>query len=180
MTGLVRRATLITAAGLLAATAVMAGVPSATTSTQPGAIRLVAQAGGVADPVQAVTYTIKDAATNPVPGSVVIMNFAGCTDSKISNAQFGAGMTTNCPGQSVTGVTNASGVIVFTVVGAGEGVFMTSKCVTVTADGVPMNPLAGATADYNALGGVDGLDGSIWRGIDLSPGSTATSTGFCP
>lgn len=165
MTGLVRRASLFCAVGLTAASAAMAGVPSATTSTQVGAVRLVGQSGGVADVTAAITYVIRDAANNPVPGSTVILNFSGCTDSRLSNTVFGAGIVTNCAAKTVTGVTNAAGQVVITVAGAGGlGAVMGTKCVAVTADGVPFSNIAGATADYNALGGVDALDISTCGG----------------
>jgi len=162
MTGLVRRATLITAAGLLAATAAMAGVPSATTSSQPtGLVIKIVGHGSPPDPAGNITYTIRDASNNPVPGSVVIANFAACGDVHVCSSDVGTGMTVNCGAKTVTGVTNASGQITIVVAGTGTtsnvGLSL-SKCVAVTADGVPMSNLNAATADYDGLSGVKALD----------------------
>jgi hypothetical protein len=176
MTGLVRRATLITAAGLLAATAAMAGVPSATTSSQPSpsVIKLVGH-GSPPDPAGNVLYTIRDASNNPVPGSVVILNFAGCGDSRICQSDVLAGLTVNCSAKTVTGVTNASGQITVAVVGTGTGVgpavFVPTRCVTVTADGVPLSNLNCAVADLNGVNGVNGIDLGLF-GSDLGPPSS--------
>ena len=51
MTGLVRKASLLTAAGLLIASAAMAGVPSPGNSTFPACITLVGNTALVPDPV---------------------------------------------------------------------------------------------------------------------------------
>jgi hypothetical protein len=93
MTGLIRRVTILCAAGVLAATAALAGVPSATTSTQPAGLTLVGHSGGVADPTAtgASTYTIRDASNNPVPSSVVILNYSACTDARICSTTQPAG-----------------------------------------------------------------------------------------
>jgi len=167
MTGLVRRATLITAAGLLAATAAMAGVPSATTSTQPGGLVIkVVGHGSPPDPAGNITYTIRDASNNPVPGSVVILNFAACGDVRVCSSDVGTGMTVNCGAKTVTGVTNGSGQVTMVVAGSGNGVGGATfgKCVAVTADGVPLSNLNGATADYDATSGCNLLDVSACYG----------------
>ncbi len=179
MTGLVRRATLITAAGLLAATAAMAGVPSATTSSQPAGlvIKLVGH-GSPPDPAGNINFTIRDASNNPVPGSVVILNFAACTDARLCSSDVGTGMTVNCGAKTVTGVTNATGQL--TVVAAGTssgGAAVFAKCVAVTADGVPLSNLNAATADYDGVGGVSLLDVSACYG-DVIAGTNRTRSDY--
>jgi hypothetical protein len=166
MTGLVRRATLITAVGLLAASAAMAGVPSASTSSQPTplTVKLVGH-GSPPDAAGNITYTIRDAANNPVPGSVVIINFSACGDVRICSSDVGAGLTVNCGAETVSGVTNGSGQITFAISGSSSGGPPTLvKCVSVTADGVPLSNLNGATADYDGLNGVNPLDVSTCYG----------------
>jgi hypothetical protein len=173
MTGLVRRATLLGAVGLLAATAAMAGIPSATTSSQPTptVIKIVGH-GSPPDAAGNIQYTIRDASNNPVPGSTVILNFASCGDVRICSSDVAVGASVNCGANSVTGVTNASGVLVISVAGAGNGVGAptTTKCVAVTADGVPLSNLGAATADYNGTSGVNSLDGGQFAS-DLFSGS---------
>src|SRR5262245_4391405 len=110
---LVRRAMLFCAVGLLAASAAMAGVPSASTSTQPvGPVVLVRTSSPTPDPFNAFSYTIRDATSNLVPGSVVILNFSGCTDARVCpTAAYASGITVNCAAKTMTGVTNATGQI---------------------------------------------------------------------
>jgi len=153
---LVRRATLICAIGLLVAGAAMAGVPSAGTSTQPtGSVIKIVGHGSPPDPSGIITYTIRDASNNPVPGSVVILNFSACGDVRVCSSDVGTGMTINCGAHTVTGVTNASGQVSIVVAGASStGPPSLTKCVAVTADGVVLNNLNGATADYDGLNGV--------------------------
>jgi hypothetical protein len=182
MTGLVRRATLITAAGLLAATAVMAGVPSATTSTQPLGISLVGKTVGVpgtADPTAfgAANYTIRDASNNPVPGSVVIMNFSACTDVRLCSAAQPGTMTVNCGSKTVSGVTDAAGLVSFRIVGGGltSGAAVLVPCISVTADGVPLNTIRSSTFDENGAGGLTLADVTLAKNdVGLNNGRTRT------
>jgi hypothetical protein len=169
MTGLVRRATLLSAAGVLAASAAMAGVPSATTSVQPTGlvIKVVARSLSSPDPAGNITYTIRDASNNAVPGSVVILNFASCTDVRVCSAQVGSGMSVNCGAHTVTGVTNASGQVTMVVSGTSTtaGPFLATKCVSVTADGVPFSNLNAATPDYDGSTATGGTGNGL--GTDL-------------
>jgi len=162
MTSLIRRATLLTAVGLLAASAAMAGVPSTGTSTQPLGISLVAHTGGIADGVAigGSTYTIRDAASNPVANSVVVMNFSTCTDVRLCSITQPAGLFVNCAAKTVSAVTDASGVVTFRVVGGGltSGVAIIAPCVSVTADGVALNTIRSSTCDMNGSGGVTSAD----------------------
>jgi hypothetical protein len=170
MTGLVRRATLISAVGLLVASAAMAGVPSATTSTMsqglvdPGTfhnatIKLVGH-GSPPDDLGALTYTIRDAAGALVAGTQVILNFSACTDAKFSLVDVGPGLTVDCGAKTVSGTTSPAGKITFLISGTGNsaGAAQPNKCVTVTAGTSTFPPLNAATADYNGTTGVDGLD----------------------
>jgi hypothetical protein len=145
---------LFCAVGLLAASAAMAGVPSASTSTQPvGPIYMVGTSSPTPDPFNAFSYTIRDASSNLVPGSVVILNFAGCTDARVCpTAAYASGITVNCAAKTMTGVTNGTGQITFSVVGSGKGaatIPLGTNCITVTADGVALSNLSLRTPDYN-------------------------------
>jgi hypothetical protein len=158
------------AVGLLAASAAMAGVPSAGTSTQPAFVVLSAQSGGIPDTRGQITYTIRDASSNPVPGSVVIFNFAGCVHDVRIASEAQAGITVNCAAHTVTGVTNGSGQLTIAMVGMSNGgppfaPNITGACLTVTADGVALSSLRVATADENGTGlGVDANDISVCFG----------------
>jgi hypothetical protein len=187
MTGLIRKATLLTAAGLIAAGAVSAGVPNAGTTTRPGGVVLcpkdptqpLAAAAGLA------TFTVRDAGSSPVPNAVVIIAGAGCTGTEIRLAsnQPHAGVFVNCAAKSVSAVTNASGVATFRLlgrVGTHPG-FATGKvtgCASVTADGVPLGPINIAVADQNGVSGCNAADGSLFladRDAPASPKNQARS-----
>lgn len=178
MTGLVRRATLFTAMGLVAAGAALAGVPSSGTSTIGNIIQLGGRtSAGVADARCTKTITVRDAANNVVPNSTVIINFTTCYAGEIRIASPGATFNQNvsCGAHTVSAVTNASGVASFQVVGAsnvtssgaagaGEG------CASVTADGIALGNLSVATPDFNGANapataaGVDGSDSALFSG----------------
>src|SRR5262252_1224345 len=96
MTGLVRKATLLTAAGLLAASAAMAGVPSAANSTTPACISLVGSLSGVPDGAGQFTVTVRDLANNPLNGASVVIDLSGCADLNICNDQLDANALVNC------------------------------------------------------------------------------------
>ena len=167
MTGLVRRATLITAAGLLAATGAMAGVPSASTSTQPAGLfmKILGQSAGAQDPGSNFSYTIRDASNNAVPGAVVILNASACTDVRICSSPQPTA-TPNCGAKTVSAVTNGAGQVTFGIIGAsGPGAaVLAGSCVSVTADGVPMSNLHPVTGDYDGVNGINALDVSACFG----------------
>jgi len=167
MTGLVRRATLLTAVGLLAATAALAGVPSAGTSTIGTSMLLGGTNAGAADSRCQKTILVRDAASNPVPNSVVVINFTGCgspNEIKISSTQPFAGMFVNCAARTVSAVTNASGIATFRVVGAAAAtsaafVGVGEGCASVTADGVALGTMSVGTPDLNGATGGGGALG---------------------
>jgi len=166
---LVRRAMILCAIGLLAASAAMAGVPSAATSTIPTAINLSGTTGGVADILTAKIITVKDASSNPVPGSVVILNVSTCTanDIRLGSTQPFAGMTVNCGAKTVTGVTNSTGQVTFELVGSanvtvGNGPGITTACGSLTADGVALGNVVIGAFDEDGVNGVNPSDTSFW------------------
>jgi len=170
MTGLLRRATLFTAVGLIAASVASAGVPNAINTSRPGSVVLVSK-----DPTQplaagaAATFVVRDAANNPVPNSVVVISMAGCTSAEIrlsSNQPF-AGVFVNCAAKSVSAVTNASGIATFRLLGRiashpGTGSGATAQCASVSADGVSLGTINVAVADQNGAGGCNAADGSLF------------------
>lgn len=168
---LVRSATLFCAMGLLVASAVHAGVPYSALSDQPGnfgvpAVVKVVGHGSTPDPAGNVTYIIRDASNAIVPSSVILLNFTACTDVRLCGQNIVTpGIFVNCPAHIVTATSNSTGGVTFAICGTGTGpgpaVLVPTKCVTVTADGKPMNDLVAATADYDGLtvpGGVNSLD----------------------
>jgi hypothetical protein len=80
MTGLVRKATLLSVCGLLAASAALANVPDPAQSIVPTGIRLVGQSAGTPSPVGLFQVTVKDLAGNLIANSNVVIDFSGMPD----------------------------------------------------------------------------------------------------
>jgi hypothetical protein len=173
MIRLASKATLLSAVALVVAGAALAGVPNATnsslggthltltgynTTVVPGQNTPQPLAGGF----EAQSITVRDAANNPVANSVVVLNFNACYNGvgpKLSTAQP-PGMSLS--GRSVSGTTNASGVVVFKICGASNNTIPNGpepvNCVSVVADGVPLGSFSVATFDENGSGLIDGSD----------------------
>jgi hypothetical protein len=132
MTGLVRKATLLTLCGLIVAGAAMAGVPSAATSTIPsGGIKLGVfgqnpgpgmriDALGQPDVSFEFTVTVRDLASNVVPNVLVSVDFSACHHLSIAQDQAQPGTTVDCTGHIVSVMTNGVGVAAFRIVGGGS------------------------------------------------------------
>jgi len=174
MTGLITKAALFAACGMIIAGAAMAGVPSAATSTSVAFLRLAQNTGGVPDTVSSkITITVNDVSHNPVPGSNVVVDFSGCSnDIKIASNQLNANYTTNCTTHTVSAYTNASGVVAFTLLGGSftTSVYTSAGCAKIYADGVLLSSASVATFDLNGVGGLTAGDISIWVG-DLASGT---------
>jgi hypothetical protein len=126
MTGLVRKATLLAACGLVVAGAAMAGVPNAANSQKPCLILAdfpnSNQFGG-ANPgvcaINALKVIVRDALNNPVANSDVVLDFSTCTvgNIKLADTQADPAITTACGGKTVLKTTNALGEVCFSVIG---------------------------------------------------------------
>lgn len=170
MTGLVRKATLLSVCGLLGASAVMAGVPSTANSTIGTAITLVGTAGGVPDVKGQKLIVVRDALNNPVQNSTVTINFSACTaaDMRLCSTQPFAGVGVSCANHEVVALTDATGTATFRVLGGalnpGGGVFNApapgygTGGATVKADGVTLGTLTVSSYDENNAGGVNTVD----------------------
>ena len=168
MTGLVRKAMLLSVCGLLFAGAAMASVPSAANSTVPTGIKLVGTSGGVADPLGQFTVTVRDLAGSLIPNSAVVIDVSGNTpDIKIQSTQPFAGLTTDCTTKTVRALTNVGGVATFRIVGrstpGAAATFLKGK---IFADGVLLTPsgITIAAYDLDGSGGVGANDLSVWVG----------------
>ena len=169
MTGLVRKAAVLAACGVIfGAAAAFAGVPSAGNSTIPGRINLVGYSigSGNADGLAAgatVNVTVRDLANNPIPNSSVVLDFTGnLSDTRIDDSQtYFAGLTANCGTHSVLALTNGAGVATLVVVGGGKAVAGAPHPVgsgKVWADGVLLGPINVGFYDTDGAGGVGGPD----------------------
>ncbi len=178
MTGLVRKATLITACGMLLAAAAMAGVPNPGTSTVPGGLSLVGNASGVPDTSTGVfQVTVRDLASNPINASSVAVDFSAANaDEKICTDQLNANYTINCTAKTIRAYTNAAGQVRFTLNGGSVGgaAISTPGSVKIFADGVLLTgaSFVSAAFDLDGANGVGGNDLSVWlTDFGTAPGS---------
>jgi hypothetical protein len=116
MTGLVRKAILLTAFGVLAAASAYAATPCASCSTVPTSINIMGHAGPNADPLSQFVVTILDATNSPLNGATVTVDFtACCNDMRVSTTQSLAGLVV--AGKTVSAVTNVAGQATFRIEG---------------------------------------------------------------
>ncbi len=169
MTGLVRKAMLLSVLGLLVAGAAFASVPNPANSTIPLGITLVGTTGGVADAVGQFTVTVRDFGNNLIPNSSVIIDVSANTpDIKIQSTQPFAGLTTDCTTKTVRALTNASGVATFRVVGSSIGPTVAGfNLGTILADGVVLGHMEVAALDLDGTGGAGANDLAVWTGYFL-------------
>jgi len=192
MTGLVRRAALLSLGGLFVARSAMACLPSGTFSTFPpnNCVKLVGKnLSGLAD---AGTFTIivRTGGGNLVPNSNVVLDFSSCPDVHMASqadllglaGNPNAGLTENAVFKTVTraaGPANgqALGAVSFTLLGGstgggnGSGVL----CARVIADNVQIGMLTIAVYDWDGSRTIDAGDLSGALGDMFAPGSGSTA-----
>ena len=170
MTGMIRKATLLVALGLLAATTAMAGIPSPGNCVFLPFIDVMGTDGTDADPFGTYTVTVKDIGDFAIEGSVVTLNFAAAFDIRICTDFVPVGQTNTC--NIAQAITDASGVATFIVAGAAnntggaDGVGLDG--VEVRADGYLLGTITAAAYDQNGrtgigFAGVSGSDESALR-----------------
>lgn len=173
MTGLVRKATLLlSACGLLAASAVFADVPDPGNSSF-NILNLVGHDGVSPDPFSPFTVNVKDIAGNPIQGSVVVVDFSLCSDISFCEDQLG-NSTADCATRTVRKSTDVNGDATFNIIG---GVRTTEylafpagspcNCVKVYADGVLIveavdEPVNAGAFDLDNTDGAGGADLTLW------------------
>lgn len=181
MTGLVRKATLLVACGLLAASAAMAAVPSPANSTCPPCVNLVGTSAGVADPAGSVTVTVRDLANVPINNSLVVLDLSGCSGLQLCDTQ--PGFTVDCGTQTVRGFTGPGGTITFKVIGHANTLCDAAprnalNCGKIFADGVLLCSPSIHAFDLNG-GGVGPSDLSSWLCDFFGPNNPSRSDYNC-
>lgn len=141
-----------------------ADTPPGSNSTIPSHVVLVGL--GAAGPDSATghcTVTVRDLANNPVPGSVVILDFSACADVAPAANQHDPRLTVNCAQRQVFSVTDENGVARFTVLGSGAaGPPSQPFDFKVFADGVLLGSPRLAVLERDGAGGLTALDLSMW------------------
>jgi hypothetical protein len=159
MTGLVRKATLLTAAGLLAASAAMAGVPSAANSNVPGCVPLVGSTAGVPDGNGTFIVIVRDLANNPLSGASVVVDLSGTSELALCDDQLDANALVVCASKTTRKFTDGLGSVTFTVLGGGAGPAATliggGK---IFANGTLIGSPTVNAYDLNGIGGLGAAD----------------------
>jgi hypothetical protein len=174
MTALVRKATLLTAAGLLIASAAMAGVPSAANSTTPSCISLVGSLGGVPDGAGTFNIVVRDLANNPLNGASVVIDVSACLDIAICDDQLDANALVNCGAKTTRKFTDALGSVTFIVLGGSNGGGNATTLLNagkIFANGTLIKDPTVSVFDLDGAGGVGANDLSAWLG-DFGSGQT--------
>jgi hypothetical protein len=165
MTGLVRKAMLLTAAGCLIASAAMAGVPSPGNSVTPPCISLVGSLAGVPDANGTFTVTVRDLANNPLNGASVVVDLSGCTDLAICSDQLDAGAVVNCAAKTTRKFTNIAGQVSFIVLGGSNGSGNATTLLAgakIYANGTLIGSPTASSFDLDGANGVGINDLSVW------------------
>lgn len=157
MTGLIHKALVLAAVGLLAPMGAMGSPPNPATSDAPTYISLGGMNGqGVPDPFVTVTYVMRNANNTPVANTSVVLNFAQCTDIVL-----GPGTGVNCGAKTFMGATDGFGRLSVTLSGHGNGAGpprSVCDCVTVTGGGQPFPNIGVSTLDRDGVNGVGASD----------------------
>lgn len=178
MTGLIRKATLMTVLGLLVYAAAMAGVPSAGNSTVPGNLRLgnysagppgpgTSPQAGAANAFFSFTVHVADGGGFNVNFTPVTIDFNACHNLYIAAVQPAAGVTVDCINHRVFKSTDGSGNAVFNIVGASNNPngntfpstpTVTYACADVSSSSQHLGFMEVITTDMDNLQGVSSAD----------------------
>ena len=169
MTGLVRKATLLTAAGLLVASAAMAGVPSEGNSTKPAFFTIGGSTdsftAGTPDPSGLFIVIVRDLANNPLNGASVVIDFSNCDDVSICEDQFDVDALVNCAAKTVRKFTDITGSVQFNLIGGSNGAGLASTLQNggrIYANGTLIGSPTVAVYDLDGASGVGANDLSAW------------------
>ena len=134
--------------------------PSPFESSSPPGVSLVGHSGAP-DPAGSVTYVIRDLARNPVPGSLVYLDFSACPELRLATDAVAPGFFLNCASNSIYGVTNMSGEVTFRIVGSRLSAVQPEPCLRAHADGMPLPAPKVSVFDLDGVNGVNSLDLTI-------------------
>lgn len=161
-------ATLV-ACSAASATAAPVSVPSPGNSTIPSFIMLVGQNGaGVADPAGDFTVTVRDIANNPVPGTLVTLDFANAPGLFVCIDPGQPGVSVSCATGHpvVTKVTDAEGKVTMTLIGGSDPLRSAPALQSVAIfDAIQLlGNVRLAALDLDGSGGVGANDLAFWLG----------------
>jgi hypothetical protein len=173
MTGLVRKAILLTVGASFIAGVAAASTPSAANSSFPttGILLVGRNAANTPneDSAGEFSVTVKDATNTPIPGATVTVNFNACTpDIRVSRIQSFTGVSVICNGVLgvVSAQTNALGVATLRILGgaqnAGNSPGAAAACAEIRANGVFLSTVEAAAIDQTG-----GLNGALANDVSV-------------
>jgi len=176
MTGLVRKAMLLGAAGMLVASVAAAGVPCSGCSTVPPCFSLVGSATGVPDTHGQFTVVVRDLANNPLNGASVVIDLSNAHDLRICSDQLDAGALVNCAAKTTRKFTDVTGSVTFIVLGGSNGGGNASTLLgggRIFANGTLIGSPTVSAFDLDGANGVGVNDLSVWLGDFGTAGNPA-------
>jgi hypothetical protein len=178
MTGLVRKAVLLAAIALLAASAAMAGIPDPTKCSVPNCVLLLPGAcdgyvdGGTSG-YQPYTVVVRDVTNAPIAGITVIIDISCQDDVKLADTQC-APIVLDAATNVVYQTTDGTGTATFVVRGAGKnslpagGIGPGSMIQTrIFAGSTFLKAIHAVTPDENGAGDA----GTVVNGLDPGDGA---------
>jgi hypothetical protein len=155
-TQLLRSTLLATTLALISASHAQGAVPSPATSSHDPCF--------VVCPLGDLTYhvTVKDAASNPVGGSTVVLDYSQCGFVHCTNP--GLGIIADNVAHTMTAVANAAGVASFPLKMGG-----CCPAVKIFADGILLATVSMASPDQDASLAVNGTDMAILTALIAGP-----------
>lgn len=140
-------------------------IASAANSSIPRHVIMVGRSGAQADTaLGAFTVVVRDLANNPIARSVVEFRVLNCEGARLASDALQPGVTTRCATHGVTAVTDMSGAVRMTLVGAGTvgSAPGAGPCAQVFANNVPLGSVSVAWLDLDGSRGLGINDLSLW------------------
>ena len=145
-----------------AASSVRADVPSPNPSSFPSLLILGASDGTSPDPALAFVVMVRDLASNPILGSLVVLDLSNCPDIRLGTLA-GPGTVVDCTSQTARAITDVAGRAEFRLTGSVGARELSSVGAQgrVYADGVLLGSVRVAVLDQDGAEGVDAKDVSL-------------------
>jgi len=137
----------------------------------PTCVALVGSLAGVPSPLGTFQVRVTDVANNPLIGGSVVVDVSGCTDLRLCANQLDPAAAVNCTKKTVTKLTDATGIVRFTLLGgsignllAGQGSGPLQGKIYVAGYENEAVSMSVCAYDLDGLAGVGANDFGMWLG----------------
>lgn len=141
-----------------------ADTPSPPNSTVPACIKLVGGDGTNASALGTFTVIHRDLANNPIAGAQIVVDVSNAPDLRLCAQQVAPGVVMDCANGRATAITDANGVVTFTLLGGsvgGSGATLLNGG-RIYADGMLIGTPTVSAYDLDGQSGVGANDLSAW------------------